>query len=99
MAVTIRLARAGAKKHPFYRVVVADRRRQRDGKFLEQVGTYCPTKDPVDLKLDLLVVDAWLKKGALPSLTVGELIKLARKQALAGPATLPPAKTEKPHKK
>lgn len=90
MAVTIRLSRAGAKKHPFYRVVVADSRRPRDGKFLEQVGTYDPSREAaLDLQKDLL--DAWMKKGAVPSQTVSELIKQHAKQ---------PAKTEeKPAKK
>jgi small subunit ribosomal protein S16 len=86
MAVTIRLSRQGAKKHPYYRVMVADQRRWRDGSFLEQVGTYNPGKDPVVLALDLVAVDSWIKKGAQPSQTVRELIKLARKNAAAAPA-------------
>lgn len=87
MAVTIRLARAGAKKHPHYRIVVADSRRARDGKFLEHVGTYNPSSKPMllDVKKDL--VDAWMKKGAVPSQTVSELFKLAAKQPAAAPQT------------
>lgn len=83
MAVTIRLSRQGAKKHPFYRVVVADSRRWRDGKFLERVGTYNPGTEPVALKLDLPRIDHWVSQGAQPSETVGQLIKRARKAAPA----------------
>jgi small subunit ribosomal protein S16 len=83
MAVTIRLSRQGAKKHPHYRVMVADRRRSRDGKFLEWVGTYNPGKEPVALNLELPRIDEWLQKGAVPSQTVKELIKRARAAAPA----------------
>ena len=92
MAVTIRLSRQGAKKHPFYRVVVADSRRPRDGKFLEWIGTYNPGTNPVALDLEMPRIEEWLKNGARPSLTVKELIKLARKQAGAAPAAAPATK-------
>lgn len=67
MSVKIRLRRIGAKKHPFYRLVVADTRSPRDGKFIEILGTYDPMTDPVRLNLDQEKIKAWLKKGARPS--------------------------------
>ena len=67
MSVKIRLRRIGAKKHPFYRLVVADTRSPRDGKFIEILGTYDPMTEPVKLNLDEEKIKAWLKKGALPS--------------------------------
>jgi len=100
MAVTIRLQRHGAKKHPFYRVVVADSRRARNGKFLEWVGTYNPGKEPVALDLELPRIDEWVKNGAQPSDVVRDLIKMARKRGVAAPAAaaatpVPAAKTKK----
>ncbi len=76
--VTIRLARAGAKKKPFYRVVVADHRDARDGRFIEQVGTYDPRKAAHGLALRLDRVEHWIKIGARPSETVGHLLIKAR---------------------
>lgn len=76
--VRIRLTRMGAKKRPFYRVVVADSRSPRDGRFIEQIGHYDPMKDPFDLKLELDRVDYWLSNGAQPSETVTRLISRAR---------------------
>lgn len=75
MGVRIRLARVGAKKKPFYRVVVADVRSPRDGKFLEIVGTYDPKEDPavVTFKEDRII--DWLSKGAKPTLTVSQLLE------------------------
>lgn len=67
MSVKIRLRRIGAKKHPFYRLVVADTRSPRDGKFIEILGTYDPMTEPVRLNLDQEKIRAWLKKGARPS--------------------------------
>lgn len=67
MSVKIRLRRIGAKKHPFYRLVVADTRSPRDGKFIEILGTYDPMTEPVKLNLDQEKIRAWLKKGARPS--------------------------------
>jgi small subunit ribosomal protein S16 len=77
MAVRMRLKRMGAKKAPFYRIVVADSRSPRDGKFIEQVGYYNPTKDPIDLKIDEEVANKWLSNGAQPSDTVKRLLKQA----------------------
>jgi small subunit ribosomal protein S16 len=81
--VKIRLARHGAKKKPFYRIVVADSHAPRDGRYIEQVGYYDPTKNPavVELKKDKL--DRWLQHGAQPSETVAQLIKRAGKVAAA----------------
>lgn len=75
MAVKIRLARFGAKKKPFFRIVVADSTSPRDGRFIERVGTYDPRKDPpeIDLKGDRIL--EWIKKGAQPTETVGQLLK------------------------
>ena len=82
--VVIRLTRGGAKKKPFYRVVVADSRMPRDGRYLEQVGTYDPRVEKgLNFKLDR--IDHWVKTGAKPSDTVGSLIKKFRKLAPAAP--------------
>jgi small subunit ribosomal protein S16 len=75
MSVTIRMSRHGAKKKPFYRIVVSDRRFPRDGRYIEQVGTYDPRAQSGAVKLDREKVNAWIKKGAKPSQTVSELIK------------------------
>jgi small subunit ribosomal protein S16 len=74
MAVRIRLTRLGRKKHPFYRIVVADSERQRDGKFLDIVGTYDPMQNPADIKINAAKLEDWMGKGALPSTTVQSLI-------------------------
>ncbi len=74
MAVKIRLRRMGAKKAPFYRVVVADSRSPRDGRFIEEVGYYDPTKDPVVIKLDSEKVQKWIANGAQPTETVRSII-------------------------
>jgi small subunit ribosomal protein S16 len=79
--VKLRLARAGAKKHPFYRVVVADARSPRDGRFIEQVGIYNPMKDPAEFLLKQDRVDHWLGKGAQATESVRRLILKHRKQA------------------
>ncbi len=76
--VRIRLARRGAKKKPFYRVVATDQRKKRDGRFIEQLGYYDPMKNPFVLKLDLDRIDYWIGKGAQPSETVARLITKAR---------------------
>ena len=86
MAVTLRLTRAGGKKAPFYRVVAADSRSPRDGRFIEQIGIYDPLRKPAEIKLDHGRIDHWLKVGAVPSQTVGELIRVARKAAPAAAA-------------
>ncbi len=75
MAVKIRLARHGAKKRPFYRVVVADGESPRDGRFIETVGTYNPLQDPVEVTLKEERIKYWLGQGALPSDTVRSLLK------------------------
>jgi small subunit ribosomal protein S16 len=75
MGVRIRLARHGAKKKPFYRIVVADSENPRDGRFLEKVGTYDPLKDPVEVSLNPDRIKYWMEKGAIPSDTVKSLLK------------------------
>ncbi|NLT57682.1 MAG: 30S ribosomal protein S16 [Clostridiales bacterium] len=75
MAVKIRLRRMGAKKAPFYRVVVADSRYPRDGRFIEEIGTYNPMTDPSEFKVDADKVQAWIKNGAQPTDTVKALLK------------------------
>ena len=77
MAVKIRLKRMGKKKAPFYRIVVADSRAPRDGRFIEEVGTYDPTKDPSVFDLKEESVKKWLDNGAKPTETVGKLLKIA----------------------
>ncbi len=77
MAIKIRLARAGAKKKPFYRVIVADERCKRDGRFIEKVGTYDPHQNPAAFKLEEGKTLEWLGKGAQPTDTVKELLKRA----------------------
>ena len=72
--VKIRLRRMGAKKAPFYRVVVADSRSPRDGRFIEEVGYYDPMKEPADVKLDAEKIKAWLANGAQPTETVRALL-------------------------
>lgn len=81
MSVTIRMSRHGAKKKPFYRIVVSDRRYPRDGRYIEQVGTYDPRAKTGGVKLNREKIDGWIKQGAKPSQTVAELIK---KEAKAG---------------
>ena len=75
MAVKIRLRRMGAKKAPFYRVIVADSRDPRDGKFVEEIGYYNPLTDPAEIKIDAEKADKWLKSGAQPTDTVKALLK------------------------
>jgi small subunit ribosomal protein S16 len=79
MAVTLRLSRVGGKKRPFYRVVAADRRSPRDGRFIEQIGVYAPLQNPPDVRFDAARLDHWLSVGAQPSQTVGELIRSTRR--------------------
>ena len=75
MAVKIRLKRLGSKKNPFYRVVVADERSPRDGRFIEEIGYYNPLTDPVDIKIDAEKATKWLNTGAQPTETVRSLLK------------------------
>lgn len=79
--VKIRLARHGAKKRPYYRIVVADARAPRDGKFIEEVGRYNPCVNPSMIKFDLEKVDKWIANGAQPTDTVARLLETARKEA------------------
>ena len=79
MAVKIRLRRMGAKKAPFYRVVVADSRYPRDGRFIEELGYYDPTTEPATVKIDTEKAAEWIKNGALPTDTVKALLKKAEK--------------------
>lgn len=75
MAVKIRLRRMGAKKAPFYRVVVADSRFPRDGRFIEEIGIYDPTKDPHVIEIDEEKAKKWISNGAQPTDTVRDLLK------------------------
>lgn len=77
MAVKIRLKRMGSKKNPFYRIVVADVKAPRDGRFIDEVGYYNPLIEPVELKVDAEKVTKWMKTGAQPTDTVRALIKKA----------------------
>ena len=75
--VKIRLRRMGAKKAPFYRIVVTDSRYPRDGRFIEEIGTYNPVVNPAELKVDVDRAQAWIKTGAQPTETVRDLLKKA----------------------
>ena len=75
--VKIRLRRMGAKKAPFYRVVVADSRFPRDGRFIEEIGTYDPRQEPAAINIDVERAQAWIKTGAQPTDTVRDLLKKA----------------------
>ena len=75
MAVKIRLRRMGAKKAPFYRVVVADSRYPRDGRFIEEIGYYNPMTNPATVKIDMEKADKWISNGAQPTDTVKALLK------------------------
>ncbi len=75
MAVKIRLKRIGMKKNPFYRVVVADERSPRDGRFIEEIGTYDPMKQPAEIKINNEKAVQWMKNGAQPTDTVRVLLK------------------------
>ena len=75
MAVKIRLRRMGAKKAPFYRIVVADSRYPRDGRFIEEIGTYNPLTDPATVTIDADMAKKWIAKGAQPTDTVKALLK------------------------
>ena len=75
MAVKMRLTRMGAKKAPFYRVIVADSRSPRDGRFIEEIGYYNPQTEPAEIKIDADKAKAWIVKGAQPTDTVKALLK------------------------
>jgi small subunit ribosomal protein S16 len=93
MGVTLRLTRAGGKKTPFYRLVAADRRSPRDGRFIEQLGVYDPLRSPAALEANPARLEYWLSVGAVPSTTVGELIRAGRKGKEASPAGTKPGKS------
>lgn len=80
--VVIRLARHGAHKRPFYRIVVADQRKKRDGRIIEQVGTYDPNGNPSVIDLDIEKVDEWIAKGAQPSDRVAKIIASVKGEEL-----------------
>ena len=77
MAVKIRLRRMGQKKAPFYRIVVADSRSPRDGRFIEELGYYDPTKEPSEIRVDEEAAKKWLANGAQPTQTVEKILKTA----------------------
>ena len=79
MSVKIRLARQGAKKSPFYRVVATDTRSARDGRFIEQIGTYDPSKPMADARIDRTRLDYWLSVGARPSETLAKVLREHKK--------------------
>ncbi len=83
MTVKIRLARAGAKKAPLYRVVVADSRSPRDGRFIEIIGRYNPRTQPSTVEIDIAKADAWIAKGAQPSEVVAKLIAIVKGEKTA----------------
>jgi len=85
MAVSIRLRREGTKNVPYYRIVVADSRSPRDGKFIEKLGTYDPVKKGVNFTVNLDRANYWVSKGAQPSDTVRSILKKAAKNATASP--------------
>jgi small subunit ribosomal protein S16 len=89
MAVSIRLRREGTKNRPYYRVVVADSRSPRDGKFIEIIGTYDPKQTGQNSAFSLERAEYWISKGAQPSDTVRSLIKKQKKIAAAEPASQP----------
>src|SRR6266436_1216311 len=94
MAVVIRLMRAGAKKRPFYRMVAADSRRQRDGRFLEILGHYNPISQPYELMIHKAKVEAWIAKGAQPSEQAASLLRslgISMSAPLTAPAAAPAA--------
>ena len=84
--LAIRLMRMGAKKRPSYRIVVKEKQSKRDGAFLENVGTYDPTREPAEIKLKTTRVNYWMEKGAQPTDTVRQLIKQAAKAESAAAA-------------
>ena len=77
MAVKIRLRRMGQKRNPIYRIVVADSKSPRDGRFVEEIGTYNPNTDPSEFKVDEEAAKRWLANGAQPTEVVGKIFKLA----------------------
>ena len=93
MAVSIRLRREGAKNRPYYKIVVADSRSPRDGKFIEIIGTYDPKKAGHNSTLDVGRAEYWMMRGAQPSDTVRSLLKKNKKQAASAPVETTPEPT------
>lgn len=81
--LAIKLMRTGAKKRPSYRIIVKEKQSKRDGAYLENIGTYNPTREPAEIKLDMDRVRYWISKGAQPTDTVSQLIKVGGKQQSA----------------
>ena len=81
--LAIQLMRTGAKKRPSYRIVVKEKQSKRDGAYLENLGTYNPTREPAEIKVDLDRAQYWIGKGAQPTETVSQLLKLSCKQQAA----------------
>jgi small subunit ribosomal protein S16 len=92
--VKIRLARHGAKKRPYYHIVVSDSEKPRDGRFLEQIGTYDPSRPDEEMRLDLDRVDYWVGVGAQPTGRVKKLVNVYRRMAAAAPAEAPKAEAK-----
>lgn len=86
--LAIRLTRMGAKKKPFYRIVVKEQRSKRDGAYLENVGTYDPTRNPAAININIERIDYWISKGAQPTNTVRSLINASKKAQVAATATV-----------
>jgi small subunit ribosomal protein S16 len=84
--LAIKLMRTGAKKKPSYRIIVKEKQSKRDGAYLENLGTYNPTREPAEIKLDMDRIRYWMEKGAKPTETVSRLIKVSGKQQAAAPA-------------
>jgi small subunit ribosomal protein S16 len=94
--VVIRMKRAGAKKRPFYRVVVADSRSRRDGRYIEQLGYYDPLTEPATFQVDAEKFAAWIRKGATPSESVGVMMARHAPEALRPAPLVPPTEAEMP---
>jgi len=91
MAVALRLNRKGSKDRPYYKIVAVDQRKRRDGRYIEQLGTYNPLLQGVNFEIDLEKADKWLKVGARPSETVASIIRKARSGGGAEPVESQPA--------
>jgi len=97
MAVKMRLTRMGDKKSPFYRIVVCDSRKARDGEYIEKIGHYNPVVEPVEIVIDAEKAKSWLAKGVLPTETVKSL--LVRQGVIPQPEKFAPARTKTKKKK
>ena len=84
--LTLRLNRQGTKDRPFYKIVAVDSRKRRDGRYIEQIGTYNPMEEGVNFTIDVEKADGWISQGAQPSDTVRDIIKKARKTAMQSEA-------------